>query len=229
MSGQNRDNQLSEAILSQRGWLSEQQPEIRQLILEESTTVRFAKGATIYQSGDPGDGIYGVVLGRIKFSSFQDDGREIISGVASPGTWFGELSVMDGLPRHHSAITLSDVLVLYLSLQKFRKLVTQTPAYLSCFMAILSRNLRSMITLQDILSKPPLPRLMELIAMLRREYIKSGQRPEMRIKVSQDQLAGMSGLTRQTINSTLRTLEEKGLIERRYGEIVVKRAEEVGN
>ena len=119
---------LAMTNLEARGWLAEQPEKLRQLVMQKAGLMRVACGAAIYRHGDSPTGLYGLVDGGIKFSSFHGNGGELISGIGFSGTWFGELSVLDNLPRHHSAIAISDSLVLHLPTREFKVSLKRAPS-----------------------------------------------------------------------------------------------------
>ena len=71
-----------------------------------ATQRNFGAGEIVCSQGDPGDALYAVVTGRIRISSGAADGREIFLNIMEPGDTFGEIAVMDGLPRTANAIAL---------------------------------------------------------------------------------------------------------------------------
>jgi hypothetical protein len=59
----------------------------------------YQKGAVIFSQGDPGDALFGVASGRVRISASGAGGREVFLNIMEPGDTFGEIAVMDGLPR----------------------------------------------------------------------------------------------------------------------------------
>jgi hypothetical protein len=53
----------------------------------------------IFSQGDAGDALFGVVSGRVRISATSPDGREVFLNIMEPGDSFGEIAVIDGLPR----------------------------------------------------------------------------------------------------------------------------------
>jgi len=205
--------------LEVRGWLADQPEKLRQLVMRKASIIRVANGDAIYQHGDNPTGLYGLAEGGVKFSSFQENGSEIITSIGFSGTWFGELSVLDNLPRHHSTIAISDSLILHLPIREFKLIIHEYPEYLGNFIGILSRNLRATMLLRDILAQPPRIRLKQVLGFLASQD--GDQQHNPIIQISQEQLAKMIGLSRQTANQILRSLEEEGQIKLGYGTIVV--------
>ena len=70
-----------------------------------------AHGHTVYHEGEPGDGLYIVVTGKVKVGRRSADGREQLSAVMGPSDMFGVLSTFDPGPRTATATALTDVCV----------------------------------------------------------------------------------------------------------------------
>ena len=89
----------------------------RRALLGVAELTHLKRSATVFRQGDPahgaGSGWYGLAGGAIKLSTLRHDGREAILAVLEPGNWFGEISLLDGLPRTHTATaqTALDLLV----------------------------------------------------------------------------------------------------------------------
>ena len=69
------------------------------------------KGETVYRQGDDPTELYQVVEGAVKICNFSLEGREVITGQFQPGDCFGEMGLIDGLPRvSHAIASMNTVL-----------------------------------------------------------------------------------------------------------------------
>src|SRR5688572_32496046 len=68
----------------------------------------YYKGSVIFSQGDQGDALFGVASGRVRISASASGGREVFLNIMEPGDTFGEIAVMDGLPRTANAIAIDD-------------------------------------------------------------------------------------------------------------------------
>lgn len=66
----------------------------------------FEKGKLIFAQGDKGDALYGITSGRVRIFTADDKGHEVILNVLRPGEAFGEIALLDGLPRTASALAV---------------------------------------------------------------------------------------------------------------------------
>src|SRR5258708_37525121 len=71
-------------------------------------------GETLFLKGDAGDALYGVLSGRIRISSGGAGGKQVFHDIMEPGDVFGEIALIDGLPRtaDASAMSASDLIMI---------------------------------------------------------------------------------------------------------------------
>ena len=58
----------------------------------------------IFSQGQPGDALFGVIAGQVRISASGVGGQEVFLNIMEPGDTFGEIAVMDGLPRTAGAL-----------------------------------------------------------------------------------------------------------------------------
>jgi signal-transduction protein with cAMP-binding, CBS, and nucleotidyltransferase domain len=66
----------------------------------------YYQGGVIFSQGDEGDALFGVAAGRVRISASASGGREVFLNIMEPSDTFGEIAVMDGLPRTANAVAL---------------------------------------------------------------------------------------------------------------------------
>jgi len=223
------EKRIARTVLFSQGWLSGTPDAFRNRVLAATKIIRIAPGQTIYASGDPSDGMYGIVSGRIKFTFKQGNGSEIVCGIASSGGWFGEVSVFDELPRYQSAIGIDDGMIAFLSSEMYAEIVREDPFNLQHFTTILTTHLRATLYyLNEIATRKPIPRIARLLLLMVSPNTQAIQACMPVIEISQDELARLANLSRQTTNAALRYLAEAGVVELHYGAIIVRDSERLG-
>jgi len=180
-------------------------------------------GERLHAQQDPPDGLYGVISGAIKISSTGADGREALLTVLSPGNWFGEISLFDGLPRTHDAHANGPTELLMIPRLGFHQLLERRPELYPHFMRLLCRRIRLSFGMLEDSALLPLPsRLAKRLLMHAHNY---GQTEEAEgrpsIQLSQEALGLMLNSSRQSINKLLKRLEQAGWLQIKYGEIVL--------
>lgn len=103
--------------------------------------IHFPGGTTIFTEGDLGAEMYVIHQGRVEI--FQDaEGGERTLAVLEPGDFFGEISLLDDLPRSASARAISDAIVIEVRRSTFVDLLRQHPEIAVRMLRKLSRRLR---------------------------------------------------------------------------------------
>jgi CRP/FNR family transcriptional regulator, cyclic AMP receptor protein len=182
---------------------------------------RYARGETLFLEGDPGTSLCIVETGRVKLSLTSSEGREIILNLFGPGDAFGELALLDGEPRSANAVAVEASDLLLLARDEFRHFLEHHPQLSLVLLATVSRWLRRLTTqMQDAAFLDVPARLARTILRL---ATSEGSANDERVtpNLTQSDLAGMVGTTRETLNKWLGFYEDQGLIRRDRHHIVV--------
>jgi CRP-like cAMP-binding protein len=182
---------------------------------------------TVCQAGDSGDAMYVVMSGRAKVSLVSEEGKEIILSFIEPGQIFGEMSLLDGLPRSANVSTMDESRLLVLWRKDLVPYLESHPAVTLKLLAALSQKLRKTNGLIEDLNFLNLPaRLARLLLNLADQYGKPvPQGREISIKLSQEELGNLVGASRESINKQFRLWVETGLMEYQHGILVMKNTE----
>jgi CRP-like cAMP-binding protein len=201
------------AFLS-RTWLQSLAPDVVGAVASRMQWRRKRAGQRLFLQGDAADGFYVVVSGRVRLYGDRG-GPEALLNLAGPGMAFGEISIIDGGPRTHSAQCRGATQLLYLPAIEFKALMAELPAFHLHVTRRLCRHVRmAFAALEDEVQLPLVPRLAKRLALLARLY-------GSRLELSQDDVAQMLGTARQTVGRPLREWEREGWIALAYRRIVV--------
>ena len=163
----------------------------------------YAKGETVFAQSDPGDGLYGVVTGRIRISASSVDGKELFLNIMEPGDTFGEIALLDGRPRTAtaSATAASDLIVI--PRDQFMGLLRREPELVSHVLELLCQRVRWLSGLTEDSALLPVPaRLARRLLTLGKIHGQDTARG-IRLSISQEEMARFVGLSRQVVNQYL--------------------------
>ena len=210
-------------ILSRSTWFNDIPDDLKQALLSKVHIRHLKANQLLHTRGEEGIGFYGICKGRIKVINISDNGKEMLFALLGPGTWFGEISLFDGLPRTHDSICEVDTIIALIPKASFLKLLEQYPALYPHFAKLLCSRLRSAFQFIDSSTGLSLKhQLIKRLLMLTTSY---GQYvPQDRaitLTLSQESLAQMINSSRQTVNQLLGELQRDGLIKRHYGKITI--------
>ncbi|MEJ8858156.1 Crp/Fnr family transcriptional regulator [Variovorax robiniae] len=195
----------------------------QEALLDASELTHWRRGAMLFRQGDPvsaaGSGLYGLARGLIKASTLRQDGREAILSVVEPGNWFGEISLIDGSPRTHDATALTPVDLLTVPPEAFARLM-QDVVFANAIAALLAARVRFLYELmEDATLRGLRARVARRLCTLARGDATQSPVVRRNVRLSQEALAMMLGVTRQTLSGELTALEAAGMISLGYGRI----------
>ncbi len=196
-------------------------------IAELSFTRNFAKEGVIILAEEEGDTLFIIKEGQVKVSIVSEGGREVILSLLGPGAVFGELALLDGKPRSANVVATDDTSLVMLRRSDFQQLVYKTPQIAMALLAELARRLRRTdrqiegLALLDVAS-----RISETLLQLATDQGKeTAEGIAIESRPTHQELANMSGTTRETVSRVLKRLENQGYIACKGRKIVVLREE----
>lgn len=192
--------------------------DVQRLLREQSPIRRFGDGQIIQQRGDEGNGFWLIEHGAASVGRFLPDGR--FRGIArlGPGDSWGELAVLTRTPRVVDAVSRGGSSVRFVRASLFEGVIANRPDAMRPMLGALAAQLQEAIGLLAGQQRASaLGRVGEMLATM----VGEDDEPSA-IAIRQDELAELLGLTRATVNTALRRLQARGLIERGYGTVAVR-------
>ena len=211
-----RRRALTEAELAGIPWLPRLTAEERAYAVSELQITEALPGDLVCRIGRPVTYWFGVVDGLLKMSGENADGQSVTFTGLPPGGWFGEGTVLKREAYRYNVQTLRKSLVAGLSVDSFHRLLDQSIGFNRFVMNQLNERLGQFIAAREIdrMSSPDL-RVARSLAALFNPVLYPGVGEMLRI--TQQELAYLVGLSRQRVNEALATLEELKLIKVEYG------------
>ena len=98
---------------------------------------RVSENEVIFNQGDPGDGLYIVLQGRVRIATSDSFGRERVLAFYGPGEFFGDMAVLTGAPRSATATASANVRLLQLRKDDFDVLVATNVGVMRAMMRVM--------------------------------------------------------------------------------------------
>jgi CRP-like cAMP-binding protein len=175
---------------------------------------------TVFVAGDAGDGCYRVEEGLLKVSVVASGGDERIFAILGPGSFIGELSMIDGAPRSASVFALRESKLSFISRADFDAYGQSNPQLYRQVMTLLARRLRdtnSALAATSFLSvKGRVARVLLSLADAFGHDV-GGGRILVKQKVTQSDLGAMAGIARENVSRILKDWTSRALISRLAG------------
>lgn len=210
-------------ILLENPWFKQLPESVTEKMTTLSICRTYIDGEKIHGKGDEAEGVFGIVSGAVRISNVSPDGKESVLTYLEPGSWFGEISLFDGLPRTHDAYAQGHTKILLLPSQDFQELMEQFPELYQHFNLLLCQRIRLLFSaLNDQALLPLSIRLIKQLLQLADSYGKPTQQGvRIGIKLPQEELGLLLGASRQSINKELKKLENNSLLIPEYGSITL--------
>ncbi len=181
---------------------------------EKSRLRSYNKKQYIYQDGDQAGYVYYVKSGKIRTSLLYPDGREMMTGIFTPGDFLGYESVLLNKPYPECAETLEPAELHLIPREEFNALLFKDPGIAKKFIQLLSGNIQEK---QDQLLKLAYnsvrKRVADALIDLAQKF-KIADSDVCEIKISRDDLASMVGTASETISRTLADFKDEKIIEK---------------
>jgi CRP-like cAMP-binding protein len=197
-------------------WLDVLQPREREMAVRSITVGDALPGDTLCRVGRPVTYWFGVIEGLLKMSSDNAQGQTITFSGLPPGGWFGEGTVLKREVYRYNIQALRRSVVAGLPADTFHWLLDHSIGFNRFVMNQLNERLAQFIAAREIdrMADPDL-RVARNLAALFNPVLFPGVGQVLRI--TQQELAYLVGLSRQRVNEALAALQEQGIIEVAYG------------
>lgn len=189
-----------------------------------STSARrdYRKGATLFNEGDISDRVIALTEGRVKICYFTADGKEVVLAVRGPGDLIGELSAIDNQPLSATVTCLEPVSGFVTTSSAFTSFLSSTPRVALLLLQSVTEKLRDADRKRIEFSESDsvgrvAKRLVELA-----ERFGTGDSGSIDITLSQEELGGWTGSSREAVSKALNSLRGRGWIETRRRSITIK-------
>jgi len=174
----------------------------------------FGKGMIIFHKGSPGQTLYIIESGKVRIFIISESGQEISVNIYGPGDAFGELALLDGLPRSAGAVAMEQTVTFTLHRDDFLRHLEAHPRMARSIIEVLSTRLRYTTTYAESLAFLDVyGRVAAKLLELAERYGVQKEGIEIELRLTQAELATWVGTTRESVNKVLGTFREQGLIE----------------
>tara|TARA_B110000211_G_scaffold107060_1_gene124261 strand:+ start:1720 stop:2394 length:675 start_codon:yes stop_codon:yes gene_type:complete len=204
-------------IIEQGEWFKNRSPYLKSFLLTQGKTLSLNAQQSLFLRGDQHDGLYAVLSGVVRVSGVSSEGKEAVLSFIDSSLWFGELTLFDGGLRTHDVHAQTNVTLFFVPQRCLGQLLNEQPKYWQDFGLLLAQKLRVMFTsMEDHALLSAEQKVCKRLLMLSEH-----SDVNKALVLSQQQLADMSYLTRQTINQILQHLVSLKAISLGYQRITI--------
>ena len=177
-----------------------------------SSTHAFAKREVVLAKENPSSSLMFLLEGRLQAIDFTLDGREVGLHFIEEGQYFGEISVLDGLPSPEVVIATKKSQVVMVPARDIRSHIFDSPQAIEAITSGLTKRIRDQANQRQILGIiSPLQRICALLQNLTKE----GKNPSLIANApTHQEIAIMVNLTRETVTRAFQVLQSQGALAR---------------
>ena len=184
----------------------------------------FGAGEPVCRVGDPGGSMMAVLAGTVRISMPTVKGKEVILADLRPGQLFGEIALLDGKPRSANATALTKCDLLVLERRNVIPFLERNPAACLQLMELLCARIRRSDERMADLAFFELPSRLAKVLL---SYASEKTGAEVRLSLSQTELAEMVGATRENVNRCLRDWHRRGIVKLKGGWTIILDTEQL--
>jgi len=212
-----------QSVLASHPLFGQLAAEERDRLVTYMRLARFVPRTVLFRKGDPGSNMMVVLRGRVKICTHSEEGKELVFNIINPGEVFGEIALLDGADRTADAVSLDETELLVLERRDFVPFLSKHPEACLRLLSVLCQRLRQTSELLEealFLEGPSrLARRLVHLALTFGKPTAHGTRIDMRL--SQQQLGNMVGMSRESMNKQLGQWRREGLIRLDDGYITI--------
>lgn len=195
--------------------------EMLRLLASQMHTRRYGRHEVVVTKGSRGDYLMFLLEGRLQAVDYTLEGREIGLNLIYPGNFFGEVALIDNLPRSASVVAILPSEVAFLSRETALKVIFHTPVLAESMLRHFAATIRRLSNYRALLSIPEAPkRLYALLTQLERRRLQNGEEVIENLP-TQQQIAIMINTSRETVSRAFADLERQGILRRNARMLIV--------
>ena len=181
----------------------------------------FARREIVCRKEETSDGLYLLFSGQLQAVDIAEDGREIGLNLIKPGAFFGELSVIDGLPRSAHIVALQPSVVGIIPQGPAREIFYKLPAAAEAMMRHLTTLVRNLSTYRALLAIPNAQqRVYALLQQLGQQM--PGGLIVIQNLPKQQEVAIMINTSRETVSRAIAHLVALGVLQKDFRRLIVR-------
>jgi CRP/FNR family cyclic AMP-dependent transcriptional regulator len=186
----------------------------RAALVDRGRRRQYPAGASLFLEGENCSTVVVVVSGRVKVFSLTEHGEEILLAVRGPGALLGEISAVDGAPRSASVAALEPVAVLVVPIASFVEFLRERGDAAIVLLQMITSRLRDADRKRVEVAAYDIPARVarRLVEMADRFGEPDGQGVRIAVSLTQDELAGWVGASREAVAKALRVLRDRGFL-----------------
>lgn len=182
-----------------------------QVIAASGVVKSFPKHTVLISEGDQSDFLYVILEGKVKVFVSDESGKEAILNIQGPGEYFGELALIDEVPRSASVMTLIPSRLAFVSRSDFEACLAKHPTLALKLIRTLTQRIRSLTEVVKNLA------LHDVYGRVARTLLKLAREKNGLLVIEQrlthQDIADMVGASREMVSRIMKDLTTGGYLQ----------------
>jgi len=185
-------------------------------LLKGAHPKKYRANQPVYIQGERSQRFYFLRKGKVKISIFREDGSEKILAIQEDNTFFGESAAFDDQPYFATATILEPSEVYYIHRDGLLKMIRKTPSIATMLISALIRKIRLLaFQVEDLSFLDAQKRIVHILLTLCLELgVKKEEGLQIQKRITHNDVAQLTGLSRVTVTNVLNYLERLNLIKK---------------
>lgn len=191
-------------------YLSGVSEDVLKELAESATEKTYRKNTVLINEGDDAGSVFFITSGKVRIYLSNDSGRTVTLSTQEAGSFFGELSLLDGEPRSASVMTLEPTSCLLIPCSAFSSWLEKHPSVALSIIRNLARHIRHSnesirgLALEDVYGR--------LVKTLNEMMVATDDGWVIESKPSHQKLANVLGCSREMVSRIMRDLVRGGYV-----------------
>jgi CRP-like cAMP-binding protein len=181
----------------------------------------FKKNQVIYSEANHPNRMYYVLKGKVKAYKANEDGKELVTSLFSPGDFLGHIALLEGTTYKDTAVALEETELAEIPKEDFEELIYNNKEVAQKFIRILAKNIAEMESkLLGLAYNSLRKKVAEALVQLQKKY-QQNDGDKFTIKINRENLAAIAGTATESLIRTLGDFRNEKLIELKGGSIII--------
>lgn len=189
--------------------------------VEGRNTNRYKKKQVIYSEGNHPNCLYYVIRGKVKVSMTNDDGKEFVTELFSPGDFMGYIPLLEGTVYQDTAKAIQETELAVIPGSEFEELINKNMEVAHKFIHLLANNVvEKEKQMLGIAYNSLRKKVAEALLLLQHKY-QQKEDEQFHIDINRDSLATIAGTAKESLIRTLSDFKNEKLIDINDGTIII--------
>ena len=195
---------------------------VLQTLTEDRNINKYKKKQTVYSEGNHPNSLYYVLKGKVKACRSNEDGKELVTDLFSPGDFLGYVALLEGTVYKDTAAAMEETEVAVIPKEDFDELINNNKEVAQKFISLLAKNVSLKENqLLGLAYNSLRKKVAEALILLQKKYQQTKEE-EFVIDINRESMANIAGTAKESLIRTLSDFRSEKLIDiKTDGNIVI--------